>query len=425
MKDETKTLLSCIIQVTPFDSIYEELDHELFLSKNLYNTCVYIIRQLIFKKRDCTDPVLKSTMKGYMTGFELSKMLQDEDNVDYRALPAAAAQQVCKQVDKAFKAYFAACKEGLTPELPKYLDKVKGRNKLSFAKNGILKNNLKNGFITLVKLGITFKLPEYIDCESVQQIDIIKTGNRTIKVIIIYAVPKVEMKKNNNRILGIDVGVNNLMAVVSNTNDFKPIIYDGRPIKEINQFCNKYVAKYKSLSKNVITERICSIYRNRENKINDCFHKIVNDLINQAVSNDFSVIVIGKNKGWKQEVKLGDQNNQNFVCIPHNLLIKMIKYKAALHGITVIETEESYTSICSFFDNEFPCYHENYKGDRVKRGLFKSSLGFINADLNAALNIIRKVFPEFSCETANLSINHFKNVLKVSPKMLCNSNHRV
>ena len=45
--------------------------------------CIYIIRQLIFKKRDCTDPVLRSSMKGYMTGFELSKMLQDEDNVDY------------------------------------------------------------------------------------------------------------------------------------------------------------------------------------------------------------------------------------------------------------------------------------------------------------------------------------------------------
>ena len=111
-------------------------------------------------------------MKGYMTGFELSKMRQDEDNVDYRALPAAVAQQVCKQVDKAFKAYFAECKEGLKPELPKYLDKVKGRNKLSFTKNSISMPNLENGIIKFYKLDITFKLPEYIDWESVQQIDI-------------------------------------------------------------------------------------------------------------------------------------------------------------------------------------------------------------------------------------------------------------
>ena len=41
-----------------------------------------------------------SSMKGYMNGFELSKMFQDEDNVDYRALPAAATQQVCKQLTK-------------------------------------------------------------------------------------------------------------------------------------------------------------------------------------------------------------------------------------------------------------------------------------------------------------------------------------
>ena len=44
------------------------------------------------------------------------------------------------------------------------------------------------------------------------------------------------------------------------------------------------------------------------------------------------------------------------------------------------------------------------------------SEGFINADLNGALNIIKKVVKDFSCETANLGIDFFKTIVKVSPK---------
>ena len=50
----------------------------------------------------------------------------------------------------------------------------------------------------------------------------------------------------------------------------------------------------------------------------------------------------------------------------------MITYKCELLGITVHITEESYTSKCSFLDNEDVCKHKEYKGKRIKRGLFKS-----------------------------------------------------
>ena len=69
----------------------------------------------------------------------------------------------------------------------------------------------------------------------------------------------------------------------------------------------------------------------------------------------------------------------------------MLKYKCELLGITVIINEESYTSKCSFLDNEKICKHEHYKGRRIKRGLFKTSKGkLINADVNGALNILKK-----------------------------------
>ena len=70
----------------------------------------------------------------------------------------------------------------------------------------------------------------------------------------------------------------------------------------------------------------------------------------------------------------------------------MLEYKAKLENIKVIVTEESYTSKTSFLDGEQPLKHESYAGKRVKRGLFRSATGrTINADLNGAYQIIRKV----------------------------------
>jgi putative transposase len=72
----------------------------------------------------------------------------------------------------------------------------------------------------------------------------------------------------------------------------------------------------------------------------------------------------------------------------------MLEYKCKLVGINMIITEESYTSKCSFLDNESVKKHDNYLGKRIKRGLFKSSNGtLINSDLNGCYNIIKKVVP--------------------------------
>jgi len=113
------------------------------------------------------------------------------------------------------------------------------------------------------------------------------------------------------------------------------------------------------------------------------------------VAEGIGTLVIGKNPNWKQEVEMGKRNNQNFVQIPHARFIEILTYKAKLVGIRVIVTEESYTSKCSFLDMEPIKKHEKYIGKRIKRGMFKSATGtLINADVNGAYNIIRKVAPK-------------------------------
>ena len=129
--------------------------------------------------------------------------------------------------------------------------------------------------------------------------------------------------------------------------------------------------------------------------MNDYLHKSSRYIANQLAFRTINTLVIGKNKGWKQDVNIGRRNNQNFVSIPFEKFIHMLSYKCRLLGINVIIVNESHTSKCSFFDNEEICHHEHYAGQRVKRGLFRTGIGkMMNADLNGSLNIMRKAVGE-------------------------------
>ena len=116
-----------------------------------------------------------------------------------------------------------------------------------------------------------------------------------------------------------------------------------------------------------------------------------------------STLVIGLNEDWKQDSNMGKQNNQNFVSLPHRKLIDQLVYKCEEVGIKVILTEEAYTSKIDHFVEEEMKHHDKYAGRRIHRGLFRSSTGIlINADLNGALGIMRKVFPEKALALAKL-----------------------
>ena len=112
-------------------------------------------------------------------------------------------------------------------------------------------------------------------------------------------------------------------------------------------------------------------------------------------------MVLGVNKYWKQNSNMNHVNNQNFVQIPFATLRNLIRYKAEERGIVVFEQEESYTSRADLLAGDFiPVYGEKgaseqkFSGKRLKRGGYRSFNGtFLNADLNAAGNILRKKLP--------------------------------
>ena len=212
---------------------------------------------------------------------------------------------------------------------------------------------------------------------------------------VVYEIDDVKMKPDNKNYAAIDLGVSNLATATSNV--IPSFIINGRPVKSINQYYNKKKAVLQSkLTNSKTSKRIDRLGQKRHNKIRDYFHKSSSYIVNQLDSNHINTLIIGKNKGWKQDIKLGTENNQKKITsIPFNQFIQMLQYKCRLKGINVIIREESYTSKSSFLDRDpIPNLKDtnipNFSGTRIHRGLYRSKKGILNSDVNGSLNILRK-----------------------------------
>ena len=363
--------------------IYKELDHLCFLSKNLYNQALYRIRQQFFNDK---------TFKNY---YDLNRELHDENQIDYRALPANTSQETLKLVNQNYSSFFKSLQKGIkSARIPGYLDKTKGRQIVVYNHMTLPSNLLEKGIVKLPKSNIQFRTKQ----KNIRQIRIVPKNNYIVLEVIYEASIK-ELLKDNKRYMSIDLGIDNLASCSSNVS--KSFIINGKPVKSINQYYNKKKADLQSelelKNKKKSSKQIQNLTLKRNNKIKDYFHKASRYIVNQLVNQSINTLIIGKNDGWKQETNIGNVNNQNFTQIPHQMFINQLKYKCQLKGINVVEQEESYTSKVSFFDNDFiPVYSQNDElfkssGKRIKRGLYKTSESLlVNADINGSLNIMRK-----------------------------------
>ena len=369
------------------DERFDLIKHLCHLSKNLYNAALYDVRQYYFET------------KSYRTWQSQKPIFTKTKNPDFYALQSCVAGEVLMQVGRQFISFFNN-KSNKKKRIPKYKDK-NGFNVITFPERTISRN---------IKFDEDRQLYTYTLCKRSYNLKIQSTKsnvkmikfvydeiNDLIKCFKIYEVEQPELKKDNSRYFSIDPGLNNIVSIYNNIG-IRPLLYNGRPIKSINQYYNKINAKLHSeLPTNVkSSKRLKQLSLKRNNKIDYEMHKISTHIINEAVKNNISKIFIGNNIGWKDGIKIGRKNNQNFVNIPHTKLFNQLLYKGLLNGIEVIFKEESYTSKASFFDKDYlPKYGDSdahkFSGRRIKRGLYRDSKGNIwNADLNGAANIMRK-----------------------------------
>ena len=372
---------------------YEECDKLTFLAKNLYNATLYHQRDSFFKNE-------------FKNFYDVNRVFVHGNQKDYRALPTRVSNQVLMLVDKSFKSYFALVKKKVNGDyshsvrIPRYLNKASGRCVVPYPKGAL---SLKNeGFVKFSKSDIVIKTK--LSRKDIQAARIVPKGNHFVIEILYKATVKPLKSDKPRRLAFVDPGLNNLMTVTSNC--FNPLIFNGKSLKSINQLSNKNIASLKSkLSERGLrtSSLLQSIYSKRSRRLTDLLHKITTKLVNHLDSYNIDTVIFGHNIGQKQDINLGKITNQNFVQIPFTQLIQLLQYKCELRGIRFIETEESYTSKCSFLDEESICKHSTYQGKRVKRGLFETSSGIpINADVNGSLNIGRKYLMKIDLYTKQL-----------------------
>lgn len=382
--------------------MFADCDKLSFLSKNLYNSAIYYIRQYKFASDTLKDGKLWVFSAANL--YHIQKDSQDfktELNPDMNGYKCNTKilKGTQRQVERCFTGYIGALKSynknksrfTAQPKLPNYKPK-NGRNEVTVPKDAISFVKEK-GYACVANSNIKVKLTQATK-ETLKEIKIIPR-NGYYEIFVSYGVrPMVPLTDEMIKITGVDFGINNLMTVSSNDIGFKPFLINGRHIKSINQFYNKQKAKMQSQLPIGIhwSKALSNLTTKRNDKIHTEMHTASTYLIKELVEREVDTLIVGWNNGIKQSSNMGKKTNQSFTCIPFYKLRNMLKYKCELAGIKYIETEESYTSKCSFLDLEEMKNQPNYLGRRTNRGLFVSGDGHkINADLNGSLNIIRKV----------------------------------
>lgn len=390
------------------DVILDILSH----ANSLYNSMTYSLRQ---------GYITFGTLNFQSIAIDLQEDFKD--NFHYQMLYSQAAQSVCHKVAENFKSFKELLdkhyQEGTKrPKLPGYREKG-GLFEVTYPQQAIKITREKGKLFATVSTGITFRKRHKLDVMGTKLNECLKFQVPlfvdTSKLVELTILPKhgeiylhwICRKQNekiinldSDKVLGIDIGLNNFVTAIPNTGE-QGFIINGRQLKSINRLYNKSVANLKaSKEQGFWSNNLARITLNRNNQVRDFIKKSAKTIINKCLDAGIGKIVFGWNEGIKNEIDHGRVQNQNFVQVPFTALKDTLKYLSERYGIEFVVVEESYTSKMSFFDgDELPVYGQETdeqkklksSGQRTKRGEFiTKNKTIINADANGASNILRK-----------------------------------
>ena len=392
---------------------YKYIKTQLIESKEIYNFANYILRQLYFKNSNkhkyslefineypsLKDLFLKYIEENKQFSSLFYKIICEFSNLKQYSINLKIVQNIVDKLKNDWTSYWKLLKMKKNKtydekiNIPRYKKKY---NLVEYNNQVISKKKLKQGYIGTDKMKQGIKIAnrhKVLDCKCFR----IYNKNDKILCELIYE-KEIEQVKKNDRVASIDIGLENLFTIAFNYNR-KGISIKGTKLKAINQYFNKEKARLQSMlpNKQYVSKFINQLLYKRTEQLRNYIGYYTNKLIEILRTERISKLVVGYNKGWKQEINIGSKNNQSFVNIPFRKILDILRYKLEDNGIEYKEQEESYTSKASYLDNdEIPIYKEEtneikFSGRRIKRGIYKSKQGkIINADLNGALNILKK-----------------------------------
>ena len=404
---------------------------QLIESKEIYNFANFILRQIYFKNSNEHKyslkfieeyPSLKELFLKYINENKQFTSLFYKIICEFSKLKKYSAnlkivQNIVDKLKNDWTSYWKLLRMRKNHTYDKKINipsYKKHYNLVEYNNQVISKKKLKLGFIGTATMAEGFKISKKHKDLKYNSFRIYEKNNRFICEVV-YEKELNQIKKSN-RVASIDIGLENLFTIAFNYNK-KGISIKGTKLKSINQYFNKLKASLQSMlpKKQYVSKFINQLLYKRNEQLRNYIGYYINKLIEILKEENISKLIIGYNKGWKQNINIGSKNNQNFVSIPFGKILDILKYKLEDNSIECIEQEESYTSKASYLDNDdMPIYKVNentnyiFSGKRIKRGIYKSKQGkIINADLNGALNILKKSGEKFIEELEYL---RFENI---------------
>jgi putative transposase len=333
-----------------------------------------------------------------------------KDNLWYKNLPSQTSQELCKQLDGAWKSYMSGLESEkvINPKPPKFKNESMA---ITYLQNGIV-HNKDTGTIRLSlpkrlmaflseKYGIGehylyLKNNIFKNTDKIKQIKIYPPQKGKCNIIVIYEIEDVAKLPDNGHYLSIDLGLHNLMTCLDSKTGKTFIV--GRKYLSLCHYYNKEIAKVQSVWSKIqyrkgikypkSSNHIQRMYVKKNNAISDYLHKVTRYIAEYCRTNDINTVVIGDITGIRENNDKGAVFNQKMHGLPFAKIYIMLEYKLALYGISMIKQKEPYSSKCSPLVETIS--KDTATGNkRVVRGLYVDNGYAWNADTVGAYNILR------------------------------------
>lgn len=277
-----------------------------------------------------------------------------KDNLWFKSLPSQTAQEICKQIDKAFKSFYSLLKTGeiKSPKPPRFKHSI---IPITYMQNGILHAKgtsvIRLSLPKALKTHIaeTFDIHEnylflenriFQDMDNIKQIKLYPPENGKLRLIVIYEVPDIGWLPDNRHYLSIDLGIKNLMTCYDSLGNSFIV---GNRYLEVSHYFNKKIAHYQSISDGQQascgikypkpSKRVLRLYKKKRNSIKDLLHKSTRFIVNYCMEHHVYTVIIGDVKGIRKDKRLGNKTNQIFHSWPFNEIYQMLEYKLKRQGI--------------------------------------------------------------------------------------------
>jgi putative transposase len=275
-----------------------------------------------------------------------------------------------------------------------------------------IKNKQVNIQQDLFKINVP-KLPDEINNDTIKTITFKKEEN-DYYCIFVYS-ENVSTKIQNNDFLSIDLGVMEIATCFSNktdsfaikNNQFKKL---EKRIKYIQSIRDKY--KKGSRKHKKISRRYKKLNKKLHNKNKNFQHQTSRKIINHCVDNKLGNLIIGdiKTKNLVGKNKRLNKSTQSRGSLSR--FKTYLKYKGECAGINVQLVNEAWTSQTNCLTGErFKKLDLSDRQVELKNGLI------IDRDLNAAINIAKKVMGKLTPQFENYLQKHSFH------KMFVNNNY--